>query len=127
MTNILFSVMCPLLNLPNGNMRYGQPLFTVDSVACIDCFSGYRSTGSNSTTCLNSGNWSQLLPMCIQSIKLSQICWLKAFIYSNFYAIHTVGNVCIFILLKFEKRCEKSMIIQSTFHLDPTQIYFETN
>ena len=63
---------CASLHLPNGNIDYDKTAVTtneypVDTIASFTCIYGFKRTGSASSTCQNSGTWSQHTPGCSQS------------------------------------------------------------
>ena len=63
-------VNCPDLSLVNGQITY-EPLLLnnqhpLGSVASFECSYGYNITGPKSSTCENSGTWSQQTTICLQ-------------------------------------------------------------
>ena len=67
----IFSGNCPVLEDPNGNFNYNLSIvdghFPVDTGASLTCNDPFYRGVIASTTCLESGNWSQPLPMCYES------------------------------------------------------------
>ena len=64
-------VTCTSLSLENGQISYNDSQlnndYHVDTVATFTCNYGYTLSGSESSTCLTSGAWSQKTPNCTQS------------------------------------------------------------
>ena len=63
------TVTCPPLTLPNGTIRYNTPQledgrFWVNTAPRFSCNSGYEFNGVSWTTCQNSGEWRDELPIC---------------------------------------------------------------
>ncbi len=72
------AVECPALpSIPNGAITYGPDTiapFNVDTVATHSCNDGFiLGIGSETRTCLVSGIWSGLIPVCRQTCKISYI------------------------------------------------------
>ena len=68
---IYFAVICQILILDNGDNNYNGATatnegYTVDTIVSFTCNYGYTLSGSNSTTCQNSGLWNQETPTCDQ-------------------------------------------------------------
>ena len=70
--SIVSAVFCQALSRPsNGAVEYSIGLhnlqnggYTVDTVATVNCNSGYRIQGSSSRTCQPSGGWSGQMSTC---------------------------------------------------------------
>ena len=83
--SIFSTVFCQALSRPsNGKLiEYSiDPLsggYTVDTVATMDCNSGYRRQGFGSRTCQPSGSWSGQTPTCNRSKENEILCKLFLF------------------------------------------------
>ena len=71
----LVPVICPPLNLPNGELTYqGSALngsWTVGTIASFFCKFGYSISESSTRTCQYPGNWTGQNPTCNQGSKVN--------------------------------------------------------
>ena len=108
-------VTCPNLQLEYGHINYNDSQtadggYIVDTVASFICNQGYSLTGSRTSTCQTSGNWSQQLPTCNISMKIQSCSNFKIFkiVWEN---VQFIKNICC-SKLSWAESCSWSNRIQ---------------
>ena len=66
--------------MENGQTNYNKSPVTngeypVDTTVSFTCNYGYMRTGSTSSTCQTSGNWTEQSPTCMQGIRITKLSW----------------------------------------------------
>ena len=94
-------VNCPPLSLQNGEVEYDSTAVSdnrliVGTRASFTCQGGYSLSGSNSSTCDNSGHWSESTQTCNQSNRAIIICRNNIFFaYFSCFDIASLPTIII--------------------------------